>query len=186
VSYYYTLRAEFWNDFATTRPKEKITLSALPKEWLRIFLAAEGPRFLECDRWSVLRDIGLVHFLKHSIKYDSSCGITLSLVRLSAIESQRAFPRHWMRMVGTYQLHSQFSNLEIIEEYLSRAYFGKGAYGIGAGAELYFHKKPAELDKLEVAGLMGIMRSPDSYSPLTHPDRYKERRENILERAGLR
>jgi len=48
----------------------------------------------------------------------------------------------------------------ILEIYLNESYFGRGAYGVAAGAEVYFGKRLAELDIDEVAFITARARQP--------------------------
>jgi membrane peptidoglycan carboxypeptidase len=64
-------------------------------------------------------------------------------------------------------LEQQLSKEEILNRYLNLAYFGEGAYGIFAASQVYFQKRPSELEVHEAAFLAGIVRSPSEYTPTT-------------------
>ena len=55
---------------------------------------------------------------------------------------------------------AKFSKKQILGLYLSRVYFGAGAYGIEAAAERYFEMSAAQLTIREAAMLAAIMKSP--------------------------
>ncbi|MGC5382083.1 transglycosylase domain-containing protein [Micromonospora sp. DT68] len=63
-------------------------------------------------------------------------------------------------------LEQSLSKDEILNRYLNIAYFGSGAYGIGAASQRYFGKPPARLTLAEAALLAGLVQSPDAYSPI--------------------
>jgi penicillin-binding protein 1A len=63
--------------------------------------------------------------------------------------------------------------------YLNHSYFGPGAYGIQAAAQLYFSKDAQDLTLSESAILIGLLKAPSRYSPLDYPDRAVMRR-NIV------
>ena len=65
--------------------------------------------------------------------------------------------------------------------YLNQCYFGRGAYGVLAAAQLYFGKDIEELTVSDCAVLTGIPKNPSRYSPITHPDLALQRRNIVLE-----
>ena len=70
---------------------------------------------------------------------------------------------------------------------LNSVYFGDQLVGIESAAKHYFGRKLAALDAAEVAMLVGLIRSPGLYSPMRHPGRCLQRRNDVLEmmkRAG--
>jgi membrane peptidoglycan carboxypeptidase len=72
---------------------------------------------------------------------------------------------------------------EILNRYLNLAYFGEGAYGIFAASQVYYRKRPADLELPEAAFLAGLVQSPSSYSPRTEEGRRaaQERRDWVLD-----
>jgi len=72
---------------------------------------------------------------------------------------------------------------EILNRYLNLAYFGEGAYGIFAASQVYFRKRPADLELPEAAFLAGLVQSPSTYSPSTEEGRRaaQERRDWVLD-----
>jgi membrane peptidoglycan carboxypeptidase len=72
---------------------------------------------------------------------------------------------------------------EILNRYLNLAYFGEGAYGIYAASQVYFQKRPSDLEVHEAAFLAGMVQSPSDYNPTTEEGRAlaTERRNWVLE-----
>ncbi len=62
-------------------------------------------------------------------------------------------------------LEDKLSKDDILGRYLNIAYFGAGAYGIGAAAYVYFHKSVNQLTLAESALLAGLLQSPSHYDP---------------------
>ncbi|MGH8880596.1 MAG: transglycosylase domain-containing protein, partial [Stackebrandtia sp.] len=72
---------------------------------------------------------------------------------------------------------------EILTSYLNTVYFGHGAYGIGAAAEVYFGTSAAELDLSEATTLAGLVQSPSEYDPISgDADAATQRRSYVLGR----
>ena len=68
----------------------------------------------------------------------------------------------------------------ILEQWMNRAYFGNGAYGFAAAAQLYFGKPPSGLSDAEAALLAVIPRAPTAYDPLKHLEVAVRRRDRVL------
>ncbi|HKV06660.1 MAG TPA: penicillin-binding transpeptidase domain-containing protein, partial [Thermoanaerobaculia bacterium] len=85
-------------------------------------------------------------------------------------------------------LEIRYTKAEILEAYLNEIYLGGAGgvslLGVGAASRAYFGKDASQLDLSEAATLAGIIRSPANYSPLTHPERAKERRDLVLQRLA--
>jgi membrane peptidoglycan carboxypeptidase len=76
-------------------------------------------------------------------------------------------------------LSRRMSKAQILEGYLNIAYFGDGAYGVGAAAEHYFDEPVQRLDLAQAALLAGIVENPSLYDPALHPQ-YAEARRNVV------
>ena len=68
--------------------------------------------------------------------------------------------------------------------YLNQIYYGHGAYGAEAAAELYFGKHASELTLAESAMLAGIPKGPKYYSPYMDMKNAKDRQQTILQHDG--
>ena len=64
--------------------------------------------------------------------------------------------------------------------YLSRAYFGSGAYGVGAAAETYFNKRVKDLNLTEAAMIAGMLSAPSLYDPRTNPGEAEYQRQRVI------
>ncbi|MER7164999.1 transglycosylase domain-containing protein [Micromonospora sp. NPDC000207] len=60
----------------------------------------------------------------------------------------------------------ELSKDEILAGYLNIAYFGAGAYGVGAASQRFFSKSPRHLTLAESALLAGLLQSPDTDEPI--------------------
>src|SRR5690625_5671896 len=84
-------------------------------------------------------------------------------------------------MMIALHLEREFTKDEILEMYLNVVYFGHGQYGIEAAANKYFYKSVEELTVEEGALLAGLVKAPNSYSPIDHPEKAKERRDIVID-----
>ncbi len=79
-------------------------------------------------------------------------------------------------------VENQLPKPQILEGYLNLAYFGNGAYGIGAAAKRYFGVPVERLNVPQSAMLAGLVRSPSQYDPLRNPVEARNRRNQVLDR----
>ena len=77
--------------------------------------------------------------------------LTQQLVKNAFLSSEKTFKRKAIEAMMAFQLERKYSKEEILTLYLNEIYFGHGAYGLAAGAELYFDKDPKDLTLAECA-----------------------------------
>ena len=68
-------------------------------------------------------------------------------------------------MIIAIKLENQLSKDQIFENYLNTIYFGRGAYGVETGAQVYFGRSADQLTIPQAAVLASILRSPGYYDP---------------------
>jgi len=69
---------------------------------------------------------------------------------------------------------------QILDRYLNIAYFGDGAYGVGAAARHFFSEPVTSLNLDQSALLAGLVQSPEAYNPRYYPKLARERRDTVL------
>lgn len=80
------------------------------------------------------------------------------------------------------RIEEQFSKDEILGFYLNRIYFGSGFYGIKSASLGYFGKEPKDLNLLECATIVGLIKNPTNNSPLNDLAASKKARNMVLTR----
>ncbi|MBC3842970.1 penicillin-binding protein [Streptacidiphilus sp. 4-A2] len=79
------------------------------------------------------------------------------------------------------KLEEDLSKQQILDDYLNITYFGEGAYGIEAAAELYFSVHASQLTIPQAAVLAGLEQSPSQYDPVVNPSEAIIRRNQVLQ-----
>jgi membrane peptidoglycan carboxypeptidase len=79
------------------------------------------------------------------------------------------------------KLEEDLSKQDILDDYLNITYFGEGAYGIEAAAELYFSVHASQLTIPQAALLAGLEQSPSQYDPTVNPTVAITRRNEVLQ-----
>ncbi len=110
--------------------------------------------------------------------------ITQQLVKNTLLTNERTVNRKFKEAVLAVRLEGELSKQQILERYLNTVYFGNGAYGIKAAAEVYFGVDVKALTRIQGALLAGLIRNPDGYDPFRFPDRCKARRDFVLDRMA--
>ncbi len=82
------------------------------------------------------------------------------------------------------RLEESLDKEEIFERYANTVYFGRGAYGVGTAALLYFGKPVSELDLDEAALLAGLIQSPAAGDPYLDTDAALSRRREVLDKMA--
>ena len=58
--------------------------------------------------------------------------------------------------------------------YLNQVYWGHNAYGIESASQMYFGKHAKDLTLAESAGLVGMLKGPELFSPFKYFDRFNK------------
>lgn len=106
--------------------------------------------------------------------------LTQQLVKNAFLTSEKTFTRKAIEAMMAFQLERKYSKEEILTLYLNEIYFGHGAYGLAAAAEVYFGKDPMALTIAECAMLAGIPKSPVAFSPFRNKTNNDARRHLVL------
>ncbi len=157
-------------------------LDKLPAYVPAAFVSIEDRRFYEhsgFDAVGIARAI--VTDLSKGRAAQGASTITQQLARNLFLTNNRTAERKAQELLYSVQLEQVYSKKQILALYLSRAYFGAGAYGIEAAAERYFNKPAANLSVREAAMLAGIMKSPTNYNPAEEPEKNLERTKLVLD-----
>lgn len=107
--------------------------------------------------------------------------ITQQFVKNVYLSGEQTLERKLTEALLAIEVEKQLSKEEILFGYLTSSYYGSGAYGIGAAAEIYFAKPVAELDISEAATLAGVIQAPSRLSPYVDRDAAEERRRLVLQ-----
>lgn len=106
--------------------------------------------------------------------------ITQQLARNLYLNQDRTVERKATELAYALQLERRYSKKQILGLYLSRVYFGAGAWGIEAASRRYFGHAAAKLTLREAATLAGILKNPTGYNPLENPERSTARTKLVL------
>jgi penicillin-binding protein 1A len=106
--------------------------------------------------------------------------ITQQYVKQAYVGDEETLVRKLREAYLAWQLEHELSKDEILTSYLNTVYFGNGAYGIQSAAETYFSRPAKTLTLAQSALLAGLIRAPNDYDPVAHPNIAGRRRNHVL------
>ena len=164
--------------------RSDVQLSAVPPHVKWAVLAAENRSFYTDPGISPK---GITRAAWNNVRGGELQGgstITQQYVKNVFTGGDRTFARKFKELFVTVKLDRQYSKDQILEWYLNTIYFGRGAYGVQAAAQVYFGKPLSRLTVAEGAVLASSIRSPALYDPQTHPEAAKDRWRFVAQRHG--
>jgi len=164
-----------------------VRLADVPADLRAAVLATEDVRFYEhggVDPRGILRAMW-TNVRKGRVAEGGST-ITQQLVKSRLLTPERTLSRKIHEALLSTVLEWRYGKDQIFEAYLNEVYLGQSGgssvRGIGAAARAYFGKEIHQLTLPESALLAGMIRAPNSYSPVSNPERARERRDVVLAR----
>jgi penicillin-binding protein 1A len=162
--------------------QERVKLAQISPHVIAALIATEDRRFYDHHGVDFKR-IGGAMFA--SLKGDAQGGstITQQLARNmfpEEIGRSRNLNRKLKELITALKIESTFSKTEILEAYLNTVPFLYNAFGIEMAARTYFDKPAADLDVLESATLVGMLKGTNYYNPVSNPERSVARRNVVL------
>src|SRR5690606_16693266 len=106
--------------------------------------------------------------------------ITQQLAKFTFLNSEQNLGRKAREALIALWLEAWLSKDEILERYLSNAYFGDNVYGLRAASLHYFYRKPENLKPEQAAMLAGLLQAPSRLAPTNNPDLAERRMRLVL------
>ena len=97
-----------------------------------------------------------------------------------AIGRAPSLTRKLKEAITAFKLEAVYSKDEILETYLNTVPFLYNAYGIEMAARTYFDTTADQLDLLQSATLVGMLKGNSYYNPVLNPERALQRRNTVL------
>ncbi len=159
-----------------------VDLEALPFHIPVTFLATEDERFrnhIGIDPRALLR--ALYQNIRARRYVQGGSTLTQQLSKNIFLSPDKKLSRKAQEMMLSIWMERDFTKDELLEMYLSRIYFGSGAWGLENASLRYFDKPASELSLAEATILSGLLRSPSKANPVANYDRAVARQHVILD-----
>ncbi|MDR3508542.1 MAG: PBP1A family penicillin-binding protein [Caulobacteraceae bacterium] len=158
-----------------------VNLDRLPAYVPAAFVSIEDRRFYE--HWG-FDPVGMARALARDVTKgrtaEGASTITQQLARNLFLTPDQTMERKAQEIALAVMIEQKYTKKQILALYLSRVYFGNGAYGLEAAAQRYFNKPASKLTVAEAAALAAVLKSPTHYNPADEPQRSAERSALVL------
>lgn len=170
-----------------------ISLDQLPVGLVDALLAVEDPKFYDHAGIS-LRGIARAIWVNLKERRFAQGGSTLTqqLVKNLFLTRERSIKRKLTEWPMAVILDRRYEKDDILQAFTNEVFFAqdrsRAIHGFGLASYYFFNKPVQELQIHESALLVGLLKGPSYYSPLTHPERALKRRNlvlRIMDDAGL-
>jgi penicillin-binding protein 1A len=160
-----------------------IPLERMPAALKQATLAVEDARFYThrgIDAVGIARAVWSNLYAGEVVEGAST--ITQQVAKMLFLTHRKTLERKLREMLLALRMERLLTKDEILEIYLNQTYYGHGAYGVEAAANVYFGKHVDQLTLDEAALIAGLPKAPTAYSPYNAPARARRRRAHVLRR----
>lgn len=153
-----------------------VKVADLPPHVTQAFIAIEDRRFY--SHWGIdPRSIARAAWTG----YGGGSTITQQLAKFTFLTPEQSLSRKAREALIAVWLESWLTKDEILERYLSNAYFGDNQYGLRAASLHYFFRQPERLRPEQAAMLAGLLQAPSRYAPTKHYDKARARMDLVVQ-----
>lgn len=162
--------------------QELVTLDRVSPHVVNALIATEDHRFHQHRGIDIGRTLAAV---LHTARGDAQGGstITQQLARNmfpKEIGRARSIERKLREIVTAVKIETAYTKKQILETYLNTVPFLYNVIGIEMAARTYYEKSASELDALQSATLIGMLKGTSYYNPVLNPERAHKRRNTVL------
>lgn len=164
-----------------TEFRKPVRLKDVPDKVIKATLAAEDKRFYNhqgVDYWAMGRAFVTTATGK---RVEGASTITMQIAKRVFTNSEKTLDRKAQDIALAIMIEQKLTKEQILELYLNQIYYGSGAYGISAAAEVYFGKKLDDLSVGEAAMLARCVRRPSQDNPFADQETALRNRTIVLD-----
>ncbi len=162
--------------------RQWVGLDEIAPSVIDALIATEDRRFYDHHGIDVVRTVAAV-FRTLTGSTQGGSTLTQQLARNlypEDIGSAITLSRKIKEAITAIKIESVYSKREILETYLNTMPFLYNAFGIEMAARTYFDTSAHELDVLQAATLIGMLKGTNVYNPVRYPERALQRRNLVL------
>jgi penicillin-binding protein 1B len=165
--------------------RKLVKLENVPDYLVLALLAVEDRRFY--DHWGIdPRSIAraLLANLSAGGTVQGGSTLTQQLVKNIFLSPERSLLRKINEAIMSLLLELHYDKTLILETYINEIYLGqdgsRAIHGFGLASFYYYDKPLNKLTKDQLAMLVGLVKGASWYSPVRHPERAMQRRNQVL------
>lgn len=167
--------------------REWIPLDRIPPILIKTLLIIEDRRFFShfgVDPIAIGRALWID--VSRGVVVQGGSTLTQQLAKNLYYSPKRTIGRKLREVMAAMALEFKYRKEEILESYLNEIYLGQAGpvsiYGVGEAAHRYFSKNLDELSIDEMALIVGLIKGPNTYSPVKDIEYATKRRNVVLRR----
>lgn len=170
--------------------RDPVPMSQIPENLAHAFVAIEDERFYQhngIDIQGIFRAAWIG--IKNRSFSQGASTITQQLIKnnvLTSWTSEEHFSEKVRRKVQEQYLALEVEKTmdkdRILENYMNTINLGQNTLGVQAATKRYFNKDVSQLNLSECAVIAAITQNPSRLNPISHPDKNKERRDEVLKK----
>jgi membrane peptidoglycan carboxypeptidase len=166
--------------------RTEVSMDALPDPIKHALIAGEDKNFFKHHGIDFM---GIARAAWNNLTGGETQGastITQQYARQAVNDLEVTFARKFREAVMARKLEDTYDKKTILGFYLNTVYFGRGANGIGAAAEIYFKIKPENIGDMSIAQaavLGAVLKQPNGkngFDPANNPTAAEERWNYVL------
>lgn len=158
-----------------------VPLDSISPIAVEALVATEDRRFYDHAGVDVTRTAGaLLETLQGEPQGGSTLTMQLARNAFAEVGDDFIVERKVKEWLTAIKVERSYSKDEILEMYLNTIPFNYNAFGIEAASRTYFNKPAAELDTLQAATLVGMLKGTSIYNPVKNPVASETRRNVVL------
>jgi penicillin-binding protein 1A len=164
------------------RDRMWVPLDSVAQPFIDALISTEDHRFYSHDGIDWRRSVGAgVRTVTGRLEGGSTLSQQLAR-NLYPDEIGRALSlrRKSKELITARRIERDYSKDQILEAYINTVPFLYNAFGVEMAARTYFGKSADELDVLESATLVGMLKGTAYYNPVRNPERAEQRRNTVL------
>lgn len=161
--------------------KKSVKLCDLSEDTINAFIASEDRNFFRHGGLNYARMLKALatNITSRSFSQGAST-ISQQLIKNTHLSGDKTIKRKLSEIKLTKKLEKKYPKEQILEMYLNTIYFGHNCYGLESAAEFYFGTTADKLTLEQSATVVGLLTSPNNYSPFKNPERCIKRRNTVL------
>ncbi|MDE7163018.1 MAG: transglycosylase domain-containing protein [Clostridia bacterium] len=168
-------------DTSLQTKKQSVKIDNLKDDTVNAFIASEDRSFYKHNGLNYKRMVKALYknVISRSFKEGAST-ISQQLIKNTHLNNDKTITRKLKEIKLTKQLERKYSKDQILEMYLNTIYFGHNCFGLQSAANFYFDKSAEDLTLEQSATIVGLLTSPNNFSPFKNPQKCLARRNTVL------
>jgi penicillin-binding protein 1A len=181
TSFILDVRGEVIAQLHDVQNRITVPLEAMPQFLVDGVVAMEDHRFYSHYGFSPRDFIRAAYLTLTKQDFQGASTISQQVARNRILQSQRVtIERKIQEIYTAFLIEKDYSKKEILETYVNELFMGGSAHGMQAAAQQYFAKDVGDINIAEAAMLVGLIPSPNAYSPTRSMTTAKNRQALVL------